>query len=465
MAAAAVAGYFTAPTVAAAYSQFVPRATAAGEVPAHATPTATAQGGIESPDVRLAGGRDYIHPALGTTALDEAIRAALSAKLASPALGLKYSIEVNDARTGEQIYSHGADTPRLPASTMKLVTAFNSLNALGPHTRMTTKVVSSGTGEVTIVGAGDSTLTESNLAALAAQTRSALISEHRLVPPCSKERFPSAKTPCRKSQIRVHYVNTLFGSHTAAPGWTKGYVPSVASSVSSLRVLGMFSKTPAVDTAKMFARYLNSKTTRGVFDGRPGNGRGDEVASFKGQSVATQVEWMLLHSDNDVAEALFRQVALKVGQPPTWTGSAAAARSLLDAAGVPTTGVVLRDGSGLSRQDRLVPRTLNAILEMAVDRSEYPKLAAMYYGKGLPSSGRTGTLTSRFNAKSTKCARGYVRAKTGSLRDVISLSGIATTVNGTPEVFTIFINARPEKYSQDAVRKSVDKVVTAIVGC
>ena len=74
-------------------------------------------------------------------------------------------------------------------------------------------------------------------------------------------------------------------------------------------------------------------------------------------------------SDNMLAEALARQVALARDLPASFEGSAKAVTGALTDAGVDITGVTLSDGSGLSRDDRVPAAVLTAVVRGAADGS------------------------------------------------------------------------------------------------
>jgi len=95
----------------------------------------------------------------------------------------------------------------------------------------------------------------------------------------------------------------------------------------------------------------------------------------------------------------------------------------------------------------------------------YPELAPL---KGwLPVGGVSGTLSARahrYTTAPTKCARGRVFAKTGTLHDAIGLAGYALGRDGTIRVFAVLV-APSGRYSQLAVRQAVDLLPTTAVGC
>ncbi len=292
---------------------------------------------------------------------DAAIAARIASVIKPKVFGSNFSINVVDAANHQTVFAENANTPRLPASNMKLVTAFNALRTLGPQARVTTKVVSLGGGHIAIVGGGDPTLSEAALDGLAARARAAVLANRLGASACGAK----PANECR-SVVHVHFVDSLFGPANRADGWPRGYIPSVASNVTSLGVLGDYSPTPALDAAHLFTDAMNSKLLKAKFDAGPVSGSGNEIAAQASEPVSTQVATMLLESENNVAEVLFRRVAIASGHSPDWTGGIEAATSLLQEAGIPLDGVSVHDGSGLSRQDRVTATFFTSLLAKMV---------------------------------------------------------------------------------------------------
>jgi D-alanyl-D-alanine carboxypeptidase/D-alanyl-D-alanine-endopeptidase (penicillin-binding protein 4) len=128
-----------------------------------------------------------------------------------------------------------------------------------------------------------------------------------------------------------------------------------------------------------------------------------ELGAVQSPTVAQLVERMLLRSDNDLAEALARQVALATGRPASFAGAAEAVREVLgpslQAAGVPPDAVALVDGSGLSRLNRLEPAAVSRLLARvaADDGSDDVERLGPVIG-GLPVGGFSGTLADRYRS-------------------------------------------------------------------
>src|SRR5258707_8921686 len=105
-------------------------------------------------------------------------------------------------------------------------------------------------------------------------------------------------------------------------------------------------------------------------------------------------------------------------------------KSWLDRNGIPTNGLAIRDGSGLSRLDLVTPEATARLL-VAINRTS----SAAVFHDSLPIAGRDGTLKPRLLRDA-----GKVFAKTGTLTYDHSLSGYATTQTGEVLAFSILCN-------------------------
>ncbi|HEX8945257.1 MAG TPA: D-alanyl-D-alanine carboxypeptidase/D-alanyl-D-alanine-endopeptidase [Gemmatimonadaceae bacterium] len=162
-------------------------------------------------------------------------------------------------------------------------------------------------------------------------------------------------------------------------------------------------------------------------------GRIDTLATLSSPPLSEILKALLKPSQNQIAEMLFRTVALE----QTGAGRTDSARAIVGAqiakwgAAVPTEAVI-RDGSGLSRYDYISPRTVVRILD-AMRRS--PHFTAYY--DALPIAGVDGTIRNRM--KGTP-AEGNVHAKTGSVALARSLSGYVTTADHHMLIFSFLAN-------------------------
>lgn len=138
-------------------------------------------------------------------------------------------------------------------------------------------------------------------------------------------------------------------------------------------------------------------------------------------------------SDNLSAELTLKSLSVKTGGVP---GSAKHGLSqvnlFLSAAGIDTTGYYVVDGSGVSHYNLVTAEMLVQLLQFMAKK---PDLFPLFY-ESLPIAGVDGTLKSRM--KGTK-AEGNLRAKTGSIGGVSSLSGYVTTLDGEQLAFSILM--------------------------
>ena len=382
-----------------------------------------------------------------------ALDAKLTPLLTSRSMGVSAAI-VLDPATGEVLFDRGAQSPQVPASTTKLVTAAAALHVLGAQTRLATTVQSDGS-TITLVGGGDATVvtgtrprSAASLTDLAKQTAAAL---------------PAG------SSVVVNYDDSLFSGPELAPGWSRGWPRAgVVAPVSALMTdEGRVSKgslaraaDPARAAAQQFTKLLklNGATATLGTNATPLDGS-EEIARVESPTVSTLVQQMLTDSNNDLAECLAHLVGLKSTGKATFKTGASATIEAVNELGISTVGMALVDGSGLSSRNRIAPYTLALLISStAGDQADdlWPIAA------GLPVAGLTGTLADRFAVKGMKQAIGYVRAKTGSLNDTVALAGSVRDRDGRVLVFAILANSIP---SVAAARATVDKIANQLAKC
>ena len=163
------------------------------------------------------------------------------------------------------------------------------------------------------------------------------------------------------------------------------------------------------------------------------------------------VERVLEVSDNEASEVLAHHVGRAVvGHRRASTDGVTGTLQTLRELGVPTAGIEVYDGSGLSRRTGSPPRRWSRCCASRRSQSS-PALRAVI--AGLPVAGFTGSLTNRFD-EAFPDARGLVRAKTGTLTAVTSLAGIAVDQDGNEMVFVLMadrIKKPDESDAQDAL--------------
>jgi D-alanyl-D-alanine carboxypeptidase/D-alanyl-D-alanine-endopeptidase (penicillin-binding protein 4) len=183
-----------------------------------------------------------------------------------------------------------------------------------------------------------------------------------------------------------------------------------------------------------------------------------KVASVESPPLSEIVKFTLKDSENLYAQLLLLQVGaharLKAPRDTDDVGLAEM-RRFLGEAGLKENAVLLEDGSGLSRGSLVTPgASVRLLTFMAHHRAKDAFLNA------LPIAGVDGTLRNRFKGTA---AAGNVRAKTGSLQYVDTLSGYLTTKAGQKLVFSIMLNNYREESGAPSGRAAIDSLVRTLV--
>jgi D-alanyl-D-alanine carboxypeptidase/D-alanyl-D-alanine-endopeptidase (penicillin-binding protein 4) len=405
------------------------------------------------------------------------LRAALGGALRQAALGSHVGAVIADASTGRVLAESDGTALFTPASTAKLVTATVALAVLGPDKRFTTRVVSDN-GGIVLVGGGDPTLAadpppKSNypqpatLAELAAETAQQLKQEHR-------------------TSVTLRYDTSMYTGPAMASGWLDNYItngdvtPITSLEVDQGRLTTSGQPEDADDPDNFAARTTNPVgmavqaftqllkrddiTVTGTPASTTATASAQELASVSSPPLSEIVEWMLLESNNVIAENLARQVAIAEGEPASFLGAAAAEETELKRLGI-DSGIHLVDGSGLSPDDGITPITLVNVLKLATATTGHGRLRAVI--TGLPVAGFAGTLSqgqSVFGGINGN-ALGVVRAKTGNLDTVASLAGLADAKDGHLLIFAFMADKVPAAGMLQAAANAIDTAAAALAAC
>jgi D-alanyl-D-alanine carboxypeptidase/D-alanyl-D-alanine-endopeptidase (penicillin-binding protein 4) len=138
-------------------------------------------------------------------------------------------------------------------------------------------------------------------------------------------------------------------------------------------------------------------------------------------------------SSNVMARHLLLTVAAeKAGRPATTAAGLRVVAEFLASRGITIPDLVIENGSGLSRVERVTALGLAQVL-LDAWRSPY----AAEFQASLPVAAVDGTLRRRFRAPGIE---GRVRMKTGNLQDVSALAGYVTSASGDSYVAVIILN-------------------------
>jgi len=171
------------------------------------------------------------------------------------------------------------------------------------------------------------------------------------------------------------------------------------------------------------------------------------VAVLPSPTLGEVVRDINKYSNNVMARQLFLTLGLEAGHHPASTEDAdAAIRSWLDARGLALPELVLENGSGLSRRERISAEGLGRVLQAAWRSSVMPELMA-----SLPVTATDGTMRKRLRQNGVA---GQAHIKTGSLEGVRSIAGYVLDKTGRRWIVVFFVNhanAGAAQAAQDAL--------------
>ena len=429
------------------------------------------------PDLSAAPGPAPVAPA--------ELAARLGPALTDPALGPAVSASVRDLATGELLLSSEGGSPRVPASTAKVLTAAVALQTLGADTELRTStswlsaaergadrpaVVLTGGGDVLLAaGQGDpsAVVGHAGLADLADRTARALLAG------------AEQGRPSLPPGLDVVVDDSLLGAdqQLARGAGDNRFSAPPASLAVEAGVLGTGPRDadPAATAGAVFTAALEAALARlqprgaPVVDdvtvssaGPPPVGR--SLAEVRSAPVSEVLAHLLATSDNATADAVAGLVAAEAGRPTTLSSAGQVVAELAAVTGSFDAGqAILSDGSGLSAGSRVSADALTAVLAAAAAAPEGDPLRLL---PGLlPVAGLEGTVQDRFDGGgSAAAARGVSRSKTGTLTGVTTLAGVVTTADGRGVAYALLADAVPPTGTEPA-RDAVDRALAAIASC
>ena len=206
---------------------------------------------------------------------------------------------------------------------------------------------------------------------------------------------------------------------------------------------------PALAAAGTLTRRLRAAGIR--VGGAPAHGVVPAEASLVYTERSATLRQVLVRmnrpSDNYIAEELLKGLGAGFGARGSTAAGAGVAQRFLRSSGI-DAGFRIRDGSGLSYENKLTARTVLKLLGACSRRPDFA-----VFRSSLAVAGVNGTLKHRMRGTA---AAGNARAKTGTLNAASCLSGYVTTANGHTLTFAILMNGSPlpiarAQAAQDAV--------------
>jgi serine-type D-Ala-D-Ala carboxypeptidase/endopeptidase (penicillin-binding protein 4) len=251
-------------------------------------------------------------------------------------------------------------------------------------------------------------------------------------------------------------ASALVLTNTACADWDEDWLPPLVSETSPgqwrIELQGGFPRRcEALASLQLLDRNVTTErlvravwtSLGGRFTSAPGSVReaavpaaAQRIAQHESRPWGEVLRNMNKTSDNAQTRLLFLQLGVAAMKAnPSSTTLAAAQRDVqrwFDEQRIEHDGLVMDNGSGLSRSERIAPRTMARAIEIAINGRHAPELLM-----SLPVAGVDGTMRNRL--KGTR-AEGWARLKTGTLKNVTALAGTVRDTRGDTWVVVAFIN-------------------------
>ena len=162
-------------------------------------------------------------------------------------------------------------------------------------------------------------------------------------------------------------------------------------------------------------------------------------------------------SDNALARLLFLQLGLAAmaqnANTPTLDLARRQVERWFDEQHIDRSGLVLDNGSGLSRSERITPRTMALMLKAAHAGRQAPELLM-----SLPVAGVDGTIRQRLKGTA---AQGWARLKTGTLKNVTALAGFVRDTRGDTWAVVAMVNHEQAARARPALDALIEWVANS----
>ncbi|MGV8911521.1 MAG: D-alanyl-D-alanine carboxypeptidase/D-alanyl-D-alanine-endopeptidase [Rhodoglobus sp.] len=367
---------------------------------------------------------------------------------------------VTDAGTGKILWNRAAETAASPAHIVTALTGAAALQALGPETRISTKVLDGSTpGTIVLVGGGDPTLATTNASFYRDAPQISTLASQAMIR--YEELHPGVPVTKIVLDSTLWNTNDAWDSNWPERERTGGY----HSAVTALMVNGDRADPttaisprgtdPVQSAGEAFAQAAGLPAATFTTGAAVGS---TVLAEVKSQPVNVLVEQMLVSGDDSLAESLARLVSKKLNLNGSAASLAQAIPSALTDAGLADTATItITDGSGLSPKNQIPPVFIAQF--MAEGASGAGAIAAIF--AMLPVGGVSGDLYNRFEGEAA-AASGQVLAKSGWTSQEHSLGGVVNASDGTELAFAFY--AIGEGISKDA-RTALDNLVAGVHAC
>jgi D-alanyl-D-alanine carboxypeptidase/D-alanyl-D-alanine-endopeptidase (penicillin-binding protein 4) len=252
--------------------------------------------------------------------------------------------------------------------------------------------------------------------------------------------------------LRIDASEMTIDAALRCPQWEDGWQPPAVQADAAgvqLRLAGRFPKhcqqrqaLQLIDRTALTAQAVRQLWAElgGSLQGEVREAAAPEdarvLATHQAPPLAEWLRGAMKRSDNALTRLAYLQLGSAHPRAAEFASTRAAAeaqvRDWLREHGIADRGLVMDNGSGLSRSERISPAQLAAMLQAALAKPYAPELIA-----GLPLAGVDGTLSRRLRGTA---AEGQARLKTGTLRDAVGLAGTLKDARGRLWVVAAHLN-------------------------
>ncbi|MDL0434780.1 MULTISPECIES: D-alanyl-D-alanine carboxypeptidase/D-alanyl-D-alanine-endopeptidase [unclassified Niallia] len=434
-------------------------------------------------------------------------------------------ISIRDQNSGQVLFEQMAVTRLAPASNLKLLTAAAALSVLGPDYRFQTEIYTDGkledgvlSGNVYLKGKGDTTLLASDLDKIAEhlhakginQINGSIIGDaswyddvpysvdlawsdestyygapvSALTMSPDKEYDagtimmkvkPGAKAGSRAlvsvlpSSLKLEINNK---TTTAAQGAKEDIEAEREHGGESISLKGNIPKgaeetkvwvaveSPPDMVLDVFTQALAKQNI--TWTGQVKEGKTPDLSTpiivHKSMPLSELLIPFMKLSNNTIGETLLKEMGRVEKGEGSFDEGIAVLRDQLTQFGLDKNKILLRDGSGISPIDLITANDLSTLLFNVQKHAWFP-----IYEKALPVSGNKdrmigGTLRNRLFSENTK---GAVKAKTGTLSAVSSLSGYVRSKSGKTYIFSILLNHLMDEKQGKAIEDQIVELLAS----
>ena len=348
----------------------------------------------------------------------ESIPAVFDELLKVPTLSNPAMIVI-DGTTGQIIYEKNIYSQRKPASIMKVLAGAVTLDYLDPQSVFNTTInIASEKKTVIIRGSLDPWIS----------------SDHKVARKMNRASLPYMG------------FNTLSAVKEANGGSLKNY-----------KVI--YSNLYSQDVANLKAFWAKrgfKPVFKSVSDDEAFMAQGDLIASENSPTVTQILDYMMLWSDNLLADRLARMAAREAGYSLDLKGVETIFRNLLVQLEIDDRKLVVADASGLSKKNKITAKLMGELLYKIRKEERY----ALLY-ESLPIGGVSGTLENRFTTTAPS-AVGLVRAKTGTLNGTATLAGYVQSTDREYVFVTLADDIAKGNAALNKARAAIDRVLGRI---